>query len=66
MFFNKLKTNLRNGAPLDMDQSNREMAAFEWKWTGQQQDFYGEPKGNPLEIVREIHKKYIGLLHQVF
>ena len=59
MFFNKLKSNLRSGTPLDMDQSNREMASFEWKWTGQQQPFNSEPKGNPLGIVREIHKKYI-------
>ena len=59
MFFNKLKANLKSGEPLDMDKSNREMAAFEWKWTGQQQDFNSEPKGNPLEIVRLIHKKYI-------
>jgi len=59
MFFNKLKANLKSGEPLDMDKSNREMASFEWKWTGQQQDFYSEPKGNPLEIVRLIHKKYI-------
>ena len=59
MFFNKLKANLKSGAPLDMDQSNREMASFEWKWTGEQQAFSSEAKGNPLEIVREIHKKYI-------
>jgi alpha-N-acetylglucosaminidase len=59
MFFNKLKANLKSGAPLDMDQSNREMASFEWKWTGRQQYFNSEPKGNPLEIVKIIHKKYI-------
>jgi len=58
LFFEKLKANLKSGVPLDMDQNDREMASFEWKWTGQQQNFSKEPQGNPLEIVREIHKKY--------
>lgn len=58
MFFDKLKTSLKNGVSLDMDSINKEMASFEWNWTNQQQSFNYVPKGNSLEIVKEIHKKY--------
>lgn len=58
MFFDKLKACLKNDVPLDMDTINKEMASFEWNWTNQQQSFNYEPKGNALEIVKEIHKKY--------
>lgn len=58
IFFNILKTNLKNDIPLDMDSVNKEMASFEWNWTNQQQSFIEKPQGNPLEIVKEIHQKY--------
>jgi alpha-N-acetylglucosaminidase len=57
-FFRKLKTNMENNIPLDMDSINKEMASFEWNWTGQQQPLSCEPQGDPLKLVREIHKKY--------
>lgn len=57
-FFDLLRSGLKNDALLNMDSINREMAAFEWDWTDQQKTFSSEPKGNPLEIVKEIHNKY--------
>lgn len=62
-FFNILKMSLKNNVPLDMDSVNKEMASFEWNWTNQQQTFNYEPQGNPLEIVKEIHKKYSPLFN---
>lgn len=57
-FFDILRTSLKNNVALNMDTVNKEMASFEWSWTGQQTEFNYEPQGNPLEIVKEIHKKY--------
>jgi alpha-N-acetylglucosaminidase len=58
IFFEKLQLNLKNNVPLNMESINKEMASFEWSWTNQQQPFISNPQGNPLELVREIHKKY--------
>jgi Alpha-N-acetylglucosaminidase (NAGLU). len=58
LFFKKLKVNLKNNIPLDMNLTDKEMASFEWNWTNQQQSFSNEPQGNPIELVMEIHKKY--------
>jgi len=30
----------------------------EWNWTDGQHQFSNKPRGNPLELVREIHQKY--------
>lgn len=57
-FFDLLKSNLKHDLPLDMDSFNKEMASFEWNWTGQQTDFTDKPQGDPLRMVQEIHKKY--------
>jgi len=57
-FFAILKKNLQHDTPLDMDSINKEMAAFEWNWTGQQTEFSGKPQGDPLKMVQKIHKKY--------
>jgi alpha-N-acetylglucosaminidase len=58
MFFEKLKTNLKNNVPLDMELIDKEMAAFEWDWTDQHQSFSNVPQGNPINLVTEIHTKY--------
>ena len=58
MFFDILRTSLVENKELDMNDINKEMASFEWKWTDDQSDFLSEPKGNSLEIVRSIHQKY--------
>ncbi len=58
MFFDILRSHLKHGVALDMEAINKEMAAFEWRWTNQQTTFNSVPEGNPLEIVKEIHKKY--------
>ena len=63
MFFEKLRESLKNNTPLDMDSINKEMAHFEWNWTNEQHQFSDEPLGNPLELVREIHKKYSKLFN---
>jgi alpha-N-acetylglucosaminidase len=60
-FFDILRNSLKDNLPLDMENINKEMAAFEWSWTNQHQQFNYEPEGNPLEIVKEIHKKYFAL-----
>lgn len=60
-FFKILKHNLKNNIPLDMDAIDRDMASFEWKWTNQQSSFNSQPQGDPLKIVKEIHKKYYPL-----
>ncbi|HCT84816.1 MAG TPA: alpha-N-acetylglucosaminidase [Candidatus Margulisbacteria bacterium] len=57
-FFDILRSGIKNDIALDMDSINTEMAAFEWGWTNQQRTFNSVPQGNPLEIVKEIHKKY--------
>ena len=63
MFFEKLRESLKNNTPLDMDSINKEMAHFEWNWTNEQHQFSDKPLGNPLELVREIHKKYSKLFN---
>ncbi|MDP4281612.1 MAG: alpha-N-acetylglucosaminidase [Bacteroidota bacterium] len=63
MFFNKLMTNIRTNAPLNMDAMNKEMASFEWKWTNQHQSFRDIPQGDPLKTVTEIHNKYSQLFN---
>jgi len=62
-FFGILMNSIRENLPLDMDSNNREMASFEWNWTNQQQAFNYEPKGNSLEVVTAIHKKYTPLFN---
>lgn len=58
-FFNTLKENLQTGnTELDMNAINKQMAAFEWNWTNQQQTFSNTPQGNALQTVREIYEKY--------
>lgn len=58
MFFGKLRNSIKNNTPLDMDAINKEMASFEWNWTGQQTTFNDKPMGNSLEIVKEIYSTY--------
>jgi len=60
-FFGILSAGLENNVALNMDSVNKEMASFEWNWTKQQTEFISEPEGNPLEIVQEIHEKYLPL-----
>lgn len=60
-FFNILLASLKNNAALDIEAVDKEMAEFEWDWTNQSNQFSHEPRGNPLEIVREIHKKNLAL-----
>lgn len=60
-FFDILMTSLQNNVALDMDSVDKEMASFEWDWTDQHQEFSDAPCGNPLEIVKEIHEKYLTL-----
>jgi alpha-N-acetylglucosaminidase len=58
MFFDILRASLRNNTPLDMTSINKQMAHFEWGWANEQHSFSNVPQGNPLKLVREIHKKY--------
>lgn len=61
-FFDILRSNLKNDTTdLDMDAINKDMASFEWNWTDSQETFNFVPQGDPLEIVKDIHKKYIAL-----
>jgi len=60
-FFDILRSSIKNDTPLNMEAINKEMAAFEWSWTNQQTVFNAEPQGNPLTIVKELHKKYYPL-----
>lgn len=59
LFFKTLNKNLRENIPLDLSQSDREMASFEWGWTNQNQVFYTTPQGDPVQIVKEIYTKYL-------
>ena len=60
-FFDMLRKSIASNSDLDMDAINKEMAAFEWDWTNQQNTFSAEPRGNPLLIVKEIQQKYNSL-----
>ena len=60
-FFDILSESLRDDRPLDMEAVDKEMASFEWQWTNQEDSFPSEPKGDPLDLVRQIRKKYVPL-----
>lgn len=60
-FFDMLRKSIASNSDLDMEAINKEMAAFEWDWTNQQNTFSAEPRGNPLLIVKEIQQKYNSL-----
>jgi hypothetical protein len=49
----------KENIPLDMAQSDREMAAFEWAWTNQNMEYKNTSQGDPVKIVREIYAKYL-------
>lgn len=58
-FFDRLRDNLKTGnTDIDQDAIDKEMAAFEWNWTDQRQQFISTPEGDALELVREIHDKH--------
>ena len=57
-FFSLLEKSATDNTPLDMEAVNGEMAAFEWGWTEQQTEFGDTPRGDPLEIVKEVFEKY--------
>lgn len=57
MFFGILRKCIKNNVPLDMESVNRQMASFEWGWTGQQRQFSDKPHGNALETVKDIYNK---------
>ena len=48
----------KENIPLDMAQSDRDMASFEWAWTNQNIEYINTPQGDPVKIVREIYAKY--------
>ena len=58
LFFKTLNKNLQENIPLDLAQSDREMAAFEWAWTNENLEFRNTPQGDPVKIVREIYATY--------
>lgn len=48
----------KENIPLDMAQSDRDMASFEWACTNQNIEYINTPQGDPVKIVREIYAKY--------
>ena len=60
-FFDILRKSIKNNVPLNFELINKDMASFEWNWTNQHQDFNFVPRGNALEMVKEIHIKYFEL-----
>ncbi|PLW97608.1 MAG: alpha-N-acetylglucosaminidase [Marinilabiliales bacterium] len=61
MFFEILEQSIETGTPLDLEAIDKEMAAFEWRWTDRQDQFSAVPQGDVLTIVQEIHEKYLSL-----
>lgn len=59
LFFKTLNKNLQENIPLDLAQSDRDMAAFEWAWTNQNIEYINTPQGDPVKIVQEIYAKYL-------
>jgi alpha-N-acetylglucosaminidase len=58
LFFEILEQSIETGTPLNLEAIDKEMAAFEWRWTDRQDQFSAVPQGDALTIVQEIHEKY--------
>ncbi|WP_316798100.1 alpha-N-acetylglucosaminidase [Pedobacter frigidisoli] len=57
-FFSKLEQSMAQGKEADLNQFKDEISAWEWKWVNTRKDYPLNPKGNAINTVIELHRKY--------
>ncbi|MDN3582383.1 alpha-N-acetylglucosaminidase [Mucilaginibacter flavus] len=57
-FFALAKASLKEDKPLDTDAFDKSISAWEWQWVNTQKQFPLVAKGNSVQVVEQLYKKY--------
>lgn len=57
-FFDVLEGSLRTDSPANFELFENNMKTWEWNWVNAQKEFPTEPRGNSVDVVKRLHKKY--------
>jgi alpha-N-acetylglucosaminidase len=65
-FFSKLEEAILNNKEVDMDDFTDQIKNWEWKWVNQRKDYPLKTTGNPVNVSKELYKKYFDLITAVY
>ncbi len=66
LYFTYLNKSLASGDTLNTKQFDEEVKNQEWKWVESRAVPYSsEPKGNSIQVVKELYKKYMAVIKQL-
>lgn len=62
LFFSRIQEDLIHQNKLNLSKFNDDISAWEWKWVNQRKDYPTKAIGNPVNIAKEMYKKYRGVI----
>jgi len=57
-FFEVVMKSIKSGGEIDMESFDEFIRQWEWHWVNGRKDYPVEPIGNPIELSKQIYKKY--------
>jgi alpha-N-acetylglucosaminidase len=57
-FFDVLEGSLKTDSPANFELFENNIKMWEWNWVNTQKEFPTEPRGNSVDIVKQLHNKY--------
>ncbi|GGI24411.1 alpha-N-acetylglucosaminidase [Pedobacter mendelii] len=64
LFFSQMEDDLINKKGLNIERFNDDISEWEWKWVNQRKDYPIKTVGNPVNIAKQMHQKYRGLIEK--
>jgi alpha-N-acetylglucosaminidase len=61
-FFTKLEDAIISKKEIDMNAFTTQIKNWEWKWVNQRKDYLVVTSGNPVNVSKELYKKYFDLI----
>jgi alpha-N-acetylglucosaminidase len=61
-FFTKLEDAIISKSEIDMNAFTTQIKNWEWKWVNQRKEYPLVTSGNPIEVSKELYKKYFDLI----
>ncbi|MEO7312320.1 MAG: alpha-N-acetylglucosaminidase [Chitinophagaceae bacterium] len=65
-FFAAALVALKAGSELDKASFVKDVKQWEWQWVNQRKDYPVVPSRNPVEVVKEMYKKYRALIEDAY
>lgn len=65
-FFTRLEDDVVSEKEIDMNGFATHIKNWEWQWVNQRKDYSVSPSGNPVDVSKQLYKKYFSLVESAY